>query len=131
MINRKLLICWVIMLIINLYNMHINVSEDILFNIWSSNSEINIENIDPDIQEDTNVNVEEFSNEIVPLYKHKYYNLKSRINTSLDRNKYRFKENIKSIVNNPSQYIQIKVDEANLSNTKLSFWSIISKLKKN
>lgn len=133
--TKKLILCWIIMILINIYNIHISITEDIIFNIWSSSSEINITESIPIEQGDNPVITDQgdtIDNNITPLmlYKQKYSILKSRIKTSLDSNKHKLKQNIKYMVNTPSQYVNIKIDEAKLSNNKLSIWNLYSRFKK-
>jgi hypothetical protein len=130
MINHKLLLYGVILLL-NLYNIEIFINDLITaqanfsFNIFDGNSEVHLDEV---IVQRGSFGEEELpSPPIVPLSKYKKLSrgslsrVKMQLNEEIHSFKYKFKQNVKSIKNNRSQFINIKIDEAKASDSKLSF----------
>lgn len=137
MINHKLLLYGVILLL-NLYNMEICINDwgaaSSTFNIFDGNSEVNLDEVI--VQRDPFGEEELPLPPIVPLSKYKKLSrgslskVKMQLNEEIHSFKYKFKQNVKSIKNNRSQFINIKIDEAKTSNSKLSFLNFYNKMKK-
>jgi hypothetical protein len=118
MLNYKIFV-FLLLILINIYNVYITLDEYIIFGLSSSDSGVEI--LDEPIINLPSETIEEElpAPPIVPINRHN--TLKTRLNREISSVKYKLKENVKFFRYSPSQFVQVKIEEVKALNPRFSF----------
>nr|QWS06180.1 hypothetical protein [Clonostachys rogersoniana] len=127
MLNLKTF--YLLIILINIYNVYMIFDQYIIFEL--SNSDSGVEMMNEIVINPAPATVEEElpTPPIVPV--NKYNVFKAHLKKEIHNIKYKIKENIKFFKYSPSQFIEIKIEEAKVSNSRFSLWKIYDKFRKN